>query len=340
VRALISVRTRISRLLPALGLSALLAACAGAGVDPVTERPGDLPAQARVSGVPFVGQQRDHCGPAALAMLLRWSGAEVTQAGLADRVFTPGKAGTLRTDLLTGARRQGRLAVPIAPRPGGGDGGADLRRLLTELAAGHPVLVFQNLSLDLAPQWHFAVAVGYDLPARELVLHSGRTERKRVSLDSFARTWARGDRWAMLALRPGTLPASADRPAPLVEAAAGLERAQRPEAAARAYAAILQRWPDSFAAAMGRGNALYAQDRPEAAARAFRRAIDIDADAPAAWNNLAYAERARGRGDAARSAARRAVRLAERAGLPPDELARFRDTLRDMARDSGGGDAA
>lgn len=330
MRPLTGVRTLTARLLPALLLGALLAACAGGGVDPVVQRPGALPPTAQVAEVPFVGQERDYCGPASLAMLLRWSGAEVTQVGLAERVFTPGKAGTMRHDLLTGARRQGRLAVAVTPAAGGDGADRDLRRLLAELAAGHPVLVFQNLSLGFAPQWHFAVAVGYDLPARELVLHSGRTARKRVSLDSFARTWARGDRWAMVALPPGTLPASAERPTPLVKAAAGLERVERPAAAARAYAAILQRWPDSFAAAMGRGNALYALQRPADAARAFRRAIDIRADAPAAWNNLAYAERARGRGDAARAAARKAVQLAETAGLTQDQIERYRATLREM----------
>src|SRR2546422_3737218 len=46
--------------------------------------------------------------------------------------------------------RSGQLAVPVTT----------LSDLLAEVAAGHPVLVFQNLGLHWIPRWHFAVAVG------------------------------------------------------------------------------------------------------------------------------------------------------------------------------------
>jgi len=314
----------------AAGLALALSACAAGGVEPVVERPGKLPSTARVADVPFHPQAEYYCGPASLQMLLGWSGEDVTQDDLAGQVYTPGKEGTLRSDLVAGVRRHGRLAVQIGS-PAGGGADAALRRLLAELAAGHPVLVFQNLSLGIAPQWHFAVAIGYDLPARELVLHSGRTEAKRVGLDAFARTWARGDRWALLALPPDRLPATAEQPTRMVEAAAGLERAGRNAEAATAYATILDRWPDSFAARMGRGNALYATQRYAEAAAAFRRATDLRPEAAEAWNNLAYAEHARGRADAALTAARRAVKVAE-----PKAKGRYRDTLREIR---GGPDA-
>lgn len=314
---------------PVLALTAglLLAACAGPGVRPVTQDPGGLPASASVADVPFVAQEKYYCGPAALAMALRWSGAPVDQRTLAGQVYTPGKTGTLRQDMVTGARRQGRLAVQVAGADLPGD--RALRRLLAEVAAGHPVIVFQNLGLPGAAQWHFAVVTGYDLDARTVVLHSGTTRDKRRALDSFARTWARGDYWALAVLQPGRLPAAGDRAA-VMTAAQGLERAQRFEAAARAYAAILERWPTTYGARIGRANALYALQRYAESARALRTATERRPDAPEAWNNLAYAEAARGNLDVALEAAQTAVARARAAGLQGESLARYRDTLADM----------
>ena len=143
-----------------------------------------LPRQAEVADVPFFQQERDYCGPASLAMVLAWSGIAVRPDDLVPQVYTPGREGTLRTDMLTAARRHGQLAVPVTT----------LSDLLAELAAGHPVLVFQNLGLHWIPRWHFAVAVGYDLDAGAIVLRSGTRARHTTSLRTFELTWARGER--------------------------------------------------------------------------------------------------------------------------------------------------
>ena len=82
-----------------------------------------------------------------------------------------------------------------------------LAALLRAVAAGHPVVVRQTLSLAIAPRWHYAVVVGYDLAARELVLRSGTTERELLSLSTFEHTWERSGHWAFVALAPGELPA-------------------------------------------------------------------------------------------------------------------------------------
>ena len=339
MRALIQA-ARAAGWLLAVGLRAgapvasalVLAACAAPGVGPVAQAPGDLPRTAQVTDVPFVAQQRYYCGPASLAMTLAWSGRPVEQDTLAGQVYTPGKTGTLRHDLVTGARRQGRLAVRLSDDTTAAE--PALRTLLAEVAAGHPVIVFQNLGLAAAPQWHFAVVTGYDLGAGEIVLHSGTTAGKRRGLDSFARTWARGDRWALAVLPPDRLPATADRRAAMT-AAQGLERAGRNAAAAQAYAAILARWPATYAARIGRGNALYAQGRYAEAARALRTASERRPAAPEAWNNLAYAEAARGRHKAALTAARTAVDKARAAGFDGTAMARYRDTLQEI-RDKAG----
>jgi tetratricopeptide (TPR) repeat protein len=196
--------------------------------------------------------------------------------------------------------------------------------LLAEVAAGNPVLVFQNLALDWWPQWHFAVVVGYDLDRRTLILHSGTTERLETALDAFERTWERSGYWGLLTLPPDRLPAAVVR-GPVLVAAAGLEQAGQYEAAAMAYQSVVRRWPEEPAAWIGQGNAWFALQRFVDAEDAFRAAIALRPDAPAAWNNLAYALSRQGRRDEAMAAARQAVALAD------GEDAVYRDTLEEVS---------
>jgi tetratricopeptide (TPR) repeat protein len=284
----------------AAGLAVLctLAGCATPQVAALRGEGYGLPPHAEVTGVPFHRQQEQYCGPAALATVLGWSGLAARQEALASEVFTPRREGTLGHDLVGAARRHGRLAVPVS----------DLPSLLGELAAGHPVLVLQNLGLDWYPQWHFAVAVGYDLSTNELALRAGEERRQVVSLDTFSRTWGRADRWALVVLPPDQLPASGDETA-VLSAASGLERVGRIDEAALAYDAILRRWPDSLGALIGRGNSRYAVGDLAGAEAAYRVALERHPGAAAAWNNLADVLAAQGARDEALIAARRAVDL-------------------------------
>jgi tetratricopeptide (TPR) repeat protein len=292
-----------------------LAACAGQRANIPA---GPVP-EAAVGEVPFFAQQDKYCGPASLAMVLAWSGLDVAPVDTAPLLFTPERGGTFQHDLLSGARRYGRLAIELE-RP------ADL---LAEIAAGNPVLVLQNLGLGWYPVWHYAVVTGYDLPAGELVLHSGRDRNRVMSFDTFERTWARAGQWGLVVLPPARLPASG-RHDQLLEAAAGLERAEQPAAAAIAYAAILERWPLSRGALIGLGNASYAMGDLEAAEKALRRATLLHPEAAAAWNNLAHVLAERGSDRQATAAARTAVAL----GGP--HLAQSRATLREIVAPADG----
>ena len=298
-----------------LGLLCLnLSACSTIQTQSVVDDRQQLPVRAEVAEVPFFPQERYHCGPAALAMVLAWSGLPVTQDDLVSEVYTPGREGTLRTDVLAAARRYGRLAVEVG----------NLRDLLSEIAAGHPVLVFQNLALSWYPQWHFAVAVGYDLEAREITLHSGLDERRVLDMSVFERTWKRGDYWALAVMPPDRLPVSGGK-LRLLKAAAGLERVKRYSESSAAYAAISARWPQSVAAYVGLGNSRYSLGDYAGAERAYLRAIDHDAKAAAAWNNLAYALAAQGRRSEALSAVERAMLV------DSDNRSRYEETLRELS---------
>lgn len=261
--------------------------------------PGALPRKANVADVPFFPQEKYYCGPAATAMTLAWSGLPVTQEQMAEQVYTPGREGTLQPDVIAAMRRNGRLAIPVDT----------LRELLGEIAAGRPVLVFQNLGLDFYPQWHFAVAIGYDLDDGDLIMHTGPFDNRPVALRTFEHTWRRGGYWALVVLKPGEMPVAAEE-MEVVRAAAGLERVERYSDAAVAYEAIIERWPRSFPAWMGLGNVRYATKDLTGAEEAWRGAIAADPEHSApAWNNLAYALQALGRHWEAIEAAENAVKL-------------------------------
>ncbi|MBI2132844.1 MAG: PA2778 family cysteine peptidase [Candidatus Tectomicrobia bacterium] len=142
--------------------------------------------RAEITDVPFYPQEKFYCGPAALAMALGWSGVPVRPGELVSLMYTPERKGTLQTEILTAARRRGRVAYPVS----------SLADLLREVAAGHPVVVLQNLGLSWYPRWHYSVVVGYDLPRGEVILHSGLEARAPMPMRLFERTWARGNnRW-------------------------------------------------------------------------------------------------------------------------------------------------
>lgn len=294
-------------------LLTLLGGCAAPGYKAIQDQPGNLPERAAVDNVPFYPQEDYYCGPASLAMMLNWADIPVTQEEIARQVYTPGRQGTLPVDLLSGARRNGVLAVEVA----------SLRDLLGEIAAGYPVLVFQNLGFGPWPQWHFAVAHEYDLVTETLVLHSGRKSNHVTNLNAFERTWARADYWAITITNPDHLPAGADANA-VISAAAGLERAGRFTAATTAYETIIKRWPENLMARMGLGNVMYARDRFVAAGKHYRAAITIDPEYAPAWNNLAYVLSRLGRQHEAIDAAERAVALGK------DNNEDYKDTLREM----------
>ncbi|MBU0908196.1 MAG: PA2778 family cysteine peptidase [Proteobacteria bacterium] len=301
----------------AAGLMLLMCLLALSGCGMLTQQPSpwqdDAPERVTIAAVPFFAQKEYQCGPAALAMVLNWSGLKLTPEELVSEVYTPGREGSLQSALVSAARRHGRVAYPIS--------GMDV--LATELAANHPAIVLVNLSLDFYPKWHYAVAVGYDQPASEIILHSGTIANERLSLRIFNNIFERSDYWGLLVLPPEELPATAREEA-WIEAVLGLERAGQNKAAIRAYKTALDRWPENFSAWIGLGNCQYRLDDLEAAAKSFGRAIRLDPKSGPALNNLAYVLWKLGRRNEALKLARQAVAL----GGPLQE--KFQKTLNEI----------
>jgi tetratricopeptide (TPR) repeat protein len=264
--------------------------------------PAGLPRSAELADTPFFPQTAYQCGPAALATVLAAAALPADPEVLGQQVFLPARTGTLQIEMMAGARRQGAVPTRLPPT---------LEALLQEVQAGHPVVVLQNLGLSWAPMWHYAVAVGYDLDTREIVLRSGTTRREVMPLRTFEHTWRRSGAWAFTALPPGQWPRMADEHA-IVEASVGFERIAPPAQAAAVYRSALERVPRSLTLLMGLGNSLYAAGDRRAAADAFREAAQAHASAPA-WINLASTLLELDRRDEALDAARQAVAVSDAA---------------------------
>lgn len=299
-----------------LTLVTLALGCAHRSLEQYSRSIGSgLPSRVEILSVPLFPQQDHYCGPTAMAMVLQWTGEAVTPGDLISEMFTPTQKGSLQPCLITAARRHKRLAYPIE----------GLEALLTELAAGHPVIVLQNLGLRWFPRWHYAVAIGYDLQKEVIILHSRRDSRRCMGWRLFRRTWKRGNYWGLVVLPIGRLPASADEDSYL-KAVLGIEQAGQWAGAARAYKAALHHWHSSLGAFMGLGNCCYTAGDLVGAEQAFRQAAEAHPESGAAFNNLAHVLAELGRYGEAIEMATHAVALrGARASL-------YRRTLQEIQR--------
>lgn len=283
-------------------LALLLAGLSGcASLRPADYTQGLPPSQAmqvELAQVPFHPQEDFQCGPAALATVLQSAGIDRTPAQLVEQVYLPARQGSLQVELLGASRRAGALPYVLRKQP---------EALLREVAAGHPVVVLQDVGGLLRTQWHYAVVVGYDLAGQTLTLRSGPHRRLVMPLQEFDRTWARSDRWAFVALPPGRLPATANEP-DYVAAAAAFERVM-PALGPRAYETALAAWPRNLFSRLALGNAAYRRGQLEQAEDHYRQATRDHPDAADAWNNLAQVLMEQGRTGDALDAARLAVSI-------------------------------
>jgi tetratricopeptide (TPR) repeat protein len=260
----------------------------------------DVAPQKELASTPFFPQEAYQCGPAALATMLVAQQREVSPEELVDKVYIPEKKGSLQIEMIATARQFELITYPIDK---------DFTQLIRELESGRPVLVFQNLAFNWAPQWHYAVVVGYDLANQTLTLRSGASKRHQIKLSTFERTWARGGYWAYVFAEPGQIPVTAE-PFPYLKAAESLAQSGFTESALISYQAATQHWPDSTLAYVMLGNTQYETKQYAAAQASYENAIQLAPQDANSWNNYAYSLLARGCQAEAQLAIRKAIKLA------------------------------
>jgi hypothetical protein len=246
--------------------------------------PEGVPRQAELTRVPFFEQLDFQCGPAALATVLQASGVAITPDPLVEQVWIPSRKGSLQVEMLAAPRRYGRVSYKLA---------SSYSDLLREVAGGNPVVVLQDVG-PVATQWHYAVVVGYDYDRGSIFLRSGDQPRFEMSFTAFERSWLHSGYWAMVVTPPDKPPvtATADR---WLDAVNAFARAAPAQDARAAYAAALQRWPDSLPAAIGLANQWHAAKQLDQAEAVLRQALVRHPQSVIAMNNLAHTLSDRGR---------------------------------------------
>ena len=262
-------------------LLAWLAGCAQLVPQTVGLRTGwpeGVPQSTEMTAVPFFPQDDYQCGPAALATVLAYGGVPVTPDPLVGQVYLPARQGSLQVEMLATARRYGRVSYTLAPK---------YSDLLREVAAGNPVVVLQDVGA-LFTQWHYAVVNGFDYPSGTILLRSGTIERQEMPFTYFERTWIKGGYWAMVAMPPDRIPVTATEDG-WMAAVLAMARVNQGDAATRAYAAALERWPDNLPAAIGLANQYHARGAFAQAVAVLRQARERHPQSVIVLNNLAQA---------------------------------------------------
>jgi tetratricopeptide (TPR) repeat protein len=246
-----------------------------------TTRLPPLPEDPRheLTSVPFFPQTIHQCGPAALATVLGATGVAITPEQLAPLVYIPDRRGSLQVEMLAAARTQRRITYVLEPQF------ADLQ---SELAAGNPVLVLQDLGALGIRRWHFAVVVGYDPQRDVLILRSGTERRQLEHRDRFLQTWQASDYWAAVITRPDQPPATATGSS-FIRALSAAESHLSGQSVEAANAAALARWPADPLVLLANGNQAYAAGQLATAITRYRSLVAIDPNHLAGRNNLANA---------------------------------------------------
>ena len=216
----------ISRILSAaliVGCVAGLAGCAGS-VAPEIKR---LPERVELGGRFYKGVA-NQSGPQVLASMLSQQGVVITPGLLDKPLHLPGAEAQLQQNMQNLAREYGMMVYPLD---------SNLPALLTQVAAGYPVMVRFTEGSALWAEPRYAILAGYNRQKQTVLLRAGMSQRTMMSFSSFESSFNDAGGWAVLIQAPTQVPASVDRQRWL-KAASELAQAGQEQAAARAKKAL------------------------------------------------------------------------------------------------------
>jgi ABC-type bacteriocin/lantibiotic exporter with double-glycine peptidase domain len=139
--------------------------------------------------VPIVRQAPERCGPAALAMVMRFHGADSAAVAEAGKAYDPVLRGALITDLAAAARRA-RFHAEV--RTLAED---SLVPLLRRGVA--PILLYRR-GRGPVSVGHYGVVVGWDPADARYLLHDGGAVPRAIGREDLARRWRAAGSLALL----------------------------------------------------------------------------------------------------------------------------------------------
>jgi ABC-type bacteriocin/lantibiotic exporter with double-glycine peptidase domain len=140
--------------------------------------------------VPFVPQQKDTCGPAALAMVLRFWGRSASPDELATELNARELKGVAGSRLAEAARTRGLTAVAYR---------GDAAQLREYVEKGRPLIVAWDMGRG---RFHNVVVVGF--ADEDVVVHDpARGPARSVKRKAFEERWAGAGHWTLLVMPAG-----------------------------------------------------------------------------------------------------------------------------------------
>jgi ABC-type bacteriocin/lantibiotic exporter with double-glycine peptidase domain len=146
--------------------------------------------------VPFVAQQKDTCGAAALAMVLRYWEQPAVHDEIAAALVSPELHGILGSRLEAFARGRGMTAIAYK---------GDMPQLRAYVAKGRPLIVAWKLGRG---RYHDVVVTGFREDA-VIVNDPAEGEARAVEASAFEKRWEGAGHWTLL-----VMPAAPAPPAP------------------------------------------------------------------------------------------------------------------------------
>lgn len=249
--------------------------------------------------VPFFTQHDLSHAPAALAMVLNHQGTKATLEQLTPFLQLQTPQGNLQTAIQAVPQQFGLLSYQMPP---------NTESVLEALNAAHPVLVLLNRAQHPAPQWEYAVVVGYSSKNDTMILRSGNQEREEMSINAFKSLWDQSKNWGMITLRPEAPIPAFVAPQAYLNALLSLE-AVAPKSALQGYQRAIETWPKEAWFRFGGGNMYLADNQLPEAEQQLTQAVALYPDFADAWNNLAEVQLKQGRKPEARVSINKAIAL-------------------------------
>jgi len=296
---MVVVAPRTRRLLAWAALAALMASGCGPTSKRLRQELEQGAPGAYVAGVPFVRQEHNWCGPAALASVAGHYKLPLTQQQIAREVFLGSIGGTLTIDMQQFVQRQGLWCHS-------GQGTAtEVRQWLDR---GVPVVALLRLGVLQARRLHYVVLTGYHARREYFIAHTGYLPSRPLSFSDFERQFDNAGRWFLVACPPErvTWPLSAEGHNDL-----GLvfERVGKPAQARSAYEKAVAADPAKPVYHFRLGNVLTELGQRAEAEQAYRAAIRLRPAYADAHNNLANLLLELGRRHEACKEAQRAIAI-------------------------------
>ncbi|WP_236195883.1 peptidase C39 family protein [Pseudomonas glycinae] len=214
---MVQLFSRIRAALLVAGCVTALVGCAGS-VAPEVKR---LPERVELSGTFYRGEAYQS-GPQVLASLLSQQGIVITPGLLEKPLHLPGAEDKLQQNLQSLAREYGMVVYPLD---------SNLPALLTQVAAGYPVMVRFSEGSAFWAEPRYAILSGYDRLKQKVLLRAGMNRRELMSFSSFESALEKSGGWAVLIQKPTQIPAAVDQQRWLNAADALAQAGQEQEAA-------------------------------------------------------------------------------------------------------------